>query len=266
MVLTNHKVMTTTLFSMPRLREYKPRRAVLATLFARPRYDAYCLVRNPYQRLQSFFRDGFRCLPQDLENEHSRVFLLRRAVLARSAQLSPQKHPHRQPSVQLHLAELRQECLNLSFEDFIATLPACHPYDGHICPQHWVANPSLAMRVAWFWVPPTCLRWWRRRFWSLLLPRRFPRVELRILHMEEASEIALLGNAIGYDLSAAEHHKHRTSHLSHLQEETRYSRRSLAIVNEVYREDFRRFGYPMYSDPEELEAAGVLGPVRSSAA
>ncbi len=266
MVLASCKVMTRTLADLPQLTEFKVTRTrdVLQTMwFTDPRYlyDAYWLARNPYQRLQSCFRQKFSMFSAPDPIPWQKI-LLQKKVLKRSAKLSSQKH------LDISVCsddELRQKISTLDFEDFIATLPACHPYNAHIWPQYWVEHPYLTMTKSFLvWEPANrLLRRWRRHFWSLMCPQRYPKIKkLRILHVENTNDLTLLGRAIGCDLSAPEHHKNRTAHVDSLQEKIRYSRQSLAIVNEVYREDFLRLGYRMYSDPKELESTGAFAPIQ----
>ncbi len=151
------------------------------------------------------------------------------------------------------LDALWRRCRELEFEDFITLLPEYYHINRHFWPQHWEAHPALFYRQ---WCRLAALqapRSWRRLgrlLVALAYPDRFPRVELRVLRMENAGDIALLGRAIGYDLASL-----KLCSTAHLQVDTRYSRRTLAIVNELYREDFRRLGYAMYSEPAQLAAA-----------
>ncbi len=264
MVLSNFKVMTGTLKKLEQLKIRKLRYAVKAVLLASPRYKADFLVRNPYQKLQSCFRSKFCQHSLISKSRDWQRYWINALVLAHRRLLSWQEYIHMASADSLSDMEwqkIKRLSMELKFEDFVATLPACHPYDGHIWPQYWLANPSRYIRDT-FPGKLALRQRWRKRFYSLLLPRSFPRVELRILHLEDASELALLGRAIGCDLSSPAHRQHSTAHMSHLQEETRYSRESLAIVNEVYKEDFRRLGYRMYNDPEALEVAGAFAPIR----
>ncbi len=63
LVLNSLKVMYSTLCAVPQLRHCLLRDALLGALLARPRLEAYWVVRDPYQRLQSCFRDKFHNCP-----------------------------------------------------------------------------------------------------------------------------------------------------------------------------------------------------------
>lgn len=180
LVINNFKVMYMTLHTLPQLHYCTLRKAVRVALLSRSPLNAYWLVRDPYQRLQSCFRDKLRAMPE------------------RMARWVYQRKTWRRP-----------------------------------------LSATLADR----------LLWQLRGLAARLHPASIPGVKLHILKMEDSDDLALLGRAINCDLG-----ERKSNATTHLRVDTRYSRQSLAIVNEIYREDFCRLGYAMHSEPEQFKA------------
>ena len=255
LVLNSLKVMYSTLCAVPQLRHCSLHAALLGALLARPRLEAYWVVRDPYQRLQSCFRDKFRAFPQvEGERKSYPVEGERKSYPLQMDLLSIREHGHMGRFDLMPVDELWRRCRELEFEDFITVLPECWHINRHFWPQHLEAHPALLHRQRLRYAALPAWSWRRlgRLLVALAYPDRFPRVELRVLRMENAGDIALLGRAIGYDLSSL-----KLCSTAHLQVDTRYSRRTLAIVNELYREDFRRLGYAMRNGPGQREAASA---------
>lgn len=87
-----------------------------------PKYEHYLLVRNPYKRLESCFKDKFRKnLPVKRGQTIHRLFY---PILGIS------KHDE--------LEKVHKILLAYSFEDFIKELPNVYNKDPHLYPQFWV--------------------------------------------------------------------------------------------------------------------------------
>jgi len=100
----------------------------------------------------------------------------------------------------------------VSFDELVAMLPRVAGQDPHLWPQSW----SRAFRVR-----------------GVPLPARVDRV-LRIEHDRDA-----LADELGLDLSI------RVNATAHASAEQTFGAASYRIANQVYREDFVRFGYRM---------------------
>lgn len=132
LLLTNFKVMYSTLKAQAPLQELFPGRRTFIRLLAdqwrlRP-LKKYLLVRHPEARIRSFFKDKFRqhpqdCLAQDFadfrEWQHNqRIFF-----------------PALGLDVTTEHAVIAQALLNTSFEQFLQLLPGHYLKDPHLQPQ-----------------------------------------------------------------------------------------------------------------------------------
>ena len=165
----------------------------------------YMVVRSPYLRFESFFRDKFRKYPLNA---------------------NPRKPKDRWQMVHYLLLErlgvnhipdsetIRRALLNTSFKEAVRLLPSIYTKDAHLHPQHW--HQRLQVH--------------RIRFMA-----RFD----RILHMENPEDMHFMQHCMGLNKLG----KVNTS--GDFGEPLVWDPASRAIINKVYRDDFRHFDYSM---------------------
>lgn len=168
-LITNYKVMFSTLSAQQNvgrvgLTKKLALSGALTWIGAAPD-DFYLLVRNPYLRLESFFRDKLR------------------DAVAQSAAKGEWQPSHRVffPPFDLHEnmeAEVLAAALrNISFEAFLTALPSVYRHDRHLHPQAW----SLRLRA---------------NKYPVGVPVRFT----KIFRMERESDLAEMGRIFDLDL------------------------------------------------------------------
>jgi hypothetical protein len=97
----------------------------------------YMLTRNPYDRLESFFRDKFRQHPEGVDV--TAPFEWQRCQKMFSELLGF----HSESSTE----EVRDKFLNCSFTDFMRYLPQVWQLDGHLFPQHQAHLAKVGKRI-----------------------------------------------------------------------------------------------------------------------
>lgn len=126
MLITSFKVMYSTLLEQEQLQE-KP--ASLDSIFLKwislNQQPYFLLVRNPYTRIESFFRDKFRksviisVEKNEWQDCQKRFF------------------PHMGLSPHMPPEEVGEKLTNTSFPEMLSILPKVYTSDPHIWPQHW---------------------------------------------------------------------------------------------------------------------------------
>lgn len=118
--------MWSTLNTTPELQKIKRFQLILLLFLERLEFrrksEIQLIVRNPYDRLESFFRDKLRKHAGVGKWQHSQRIFFPYLNLQKT---SPQE-------------EKKQALLNLSFSDFIALLPKIYQKDHHLHPQYWI--------------------------------------------------------------------------------------------------------------------------------
>lgn len=119
-LFTNFKVMYSTLIKQPNLRKL----TYQDFINEKDEVDKYFLARNPYFRLESFYRDKFvdypsRCVfSENFEWQYcEKIFLTQYDINKEDFE------------------ETKNVLLNTSFEKFIQMLPSTYLFDGHLVPQ-----------------------------------------------------------------------------------------------------------------------------------
>lgn len=206
MIMTNFKVMSSSLNAQPVLEQINFRAAVPKLLNSRIRsksaLDLYLLVRNPYERLVSFFTEKFIRRPKgQIENPHlawqdsQKVFFHQLGI-----------HDSFSEEVKVN------RFLKTSFSDFVAMVPRVYRHDSHLHPQCW-------------------LQWVRIKGMPLFQPN-ISRV-IRI----DTEEKSFLSEQLQLDMTIK---TNATDHPSYSQMCTA---QDFAIMNSVYATDFEQFGY-----------------------
>lgn len=166
---TNYKVLYSLLVAQPTLQVADPNRVALHGLLKPwlpvPWMGHFLLVRDPYQRLESFYKDKFCQEPTRALRPYAEL-----------------QHSHRcfGPYLRIDVADapatIREKLLGLSFAQFIRLLPNVYLLDGHLYPQ----------------VNITTLLWCGRSH-QLAFDR--------IFKVESATDLAYLQDGLALDLS-----------------------------------------------------------------
>lgn len=198
---TNFKVMWSTLRQQPQLRKVYDRNMATYRLLMRvglmPRRPQYLLVRNPYDRLTSFFKNKLRRSVDDspVWQKPQRVFFEVIGVVRGDSD-----------------AVIAQKMRNFTFEGFIESLPSVYHRNRHLHPQHWVAYAGP-------------------RSWGI-------EAELdRVFRLESAEDLRTMSALLGLDIG------HRANSTAEVDAQTHWTPALKAIVQEIYRTDFERYGY-----------------------
>jgi len=180
--------------------------------FSRMRH--YLLVRDPYQRLESFFKDKFRQEPALKLNENDQVQRCQRMFFPYLA-INPDEPP----------PLIRRNLLKVPFDQFIAFLPHVYQLDGHLVPQVRTTKIHLRKRAKF----PFLIR----KLSEIPIPFR------KILKLESADDLAFLQNELSIDLSKKHNNTDKIKLPNPWTPELR------AVVNNLYRADFQTFDYDL---------------------
>ncbi len=206
-LLNSLKVMSSTLNRQADLRK-AGRLAFVVNNFRKntPQLSAhpqYLLVRDPYRRVESFFRDKLRRdlkkwvkRKKDLRNCH-RIFYRLAGVDAHADTLD----------------EIKEKLHGISFDTFIRNLPRLYLQDGHLYPQHQLVEKKILGLVS--------------------LSFSYD----RILQLEVKEDMKYLESELGLQLGRKYNATRKYA------EETRWNDELARIVYGVYEVDFLAFGY-----------------------
>ncbi len=164
-LVTNFKVMYSTLRSQPNLLpipDYIARRKILSSKIRRENFKSYLLVRNPYDRLVSFFINKFK---DDHLNRINKNWQHCQLIFFPYLNLSPNDDE----------TIIADRLTSTSFEEFALLLPEVYALDLHLHPQSWMVY----------------------RKWKGFLPLKIPFDD--ILKME--SDLGRLAIELGLDIS-----------------------------------------------------------------
>lgn len=207
LVITNFKVMFSSFKKSHKFKKIKRFEARLQIAFKNP--PIYFMVRDPYQKAISFYKDKFQKIPRQADlskpfkwEKPQRVFFPLLGLCTKKN--SPQ--------------EIKQRLMDTSFDEYVEMLAKCHHLDEHIQPQHWILdNPSY-------------------KFLKTLSVNKH---QITILKMDSTEDMSKFAEATGFDFSQ------RANSTDNIAAPTTISNDSLTILNHIYRQDFEDFGYPM---------------------
>jgi hypothetical protein len=163
----------------------------------------YLLVRNPYDRIESFFKEKLRSKVREVTNLvnpyqlklHQEIFYPFAGIMASD-----------------DLNTKQQKLLNFSWDDFILTLPHVYLKDEHLRPQSYIMRQLVKRAVP--------------------ISFRFD----RIFQIESADHLKIIASDLHIDLTIRENQTARS-------EEVVWNRNALDIVNDLYHRDFEMLGY-----------------------
>jgi len=167
-ISTNYKVLYSLLYSQPALQEI--RMDVLGQHYRSNQVTPgwlghFLIVRDPYTRLESFFKDKFRQDPVVTLRGYDQLQRCHRFFCS-YLRIDPADSP----------MTIREKLLRLSFEQFVHLLPTVYLLDGHLHPQ--VNIMTIRFRGA-----PIQLKF------------------NRILQIESAADLAYLQDELAIDVS-----------------------------------------------------------------
>jgi hypothetical protein len=207
-ISTSFKVLYTLLCSQPSLQLINNTKmsanAYLKRLAHGWNLPHYLVVRDPYRRIESFFKDKFRQTPLMQLNEYAQLQHCQQ-IFCPFLQIGPHDSP----------GAIREKLLGLSFAQFVEQLPHVYQLDWHLLPQ--VMTPKVYYRA-----------------WPVA-----PLIITRTLKIESPDDLRYLQDELAIDLS----HKHNSTDA--IQLEGAWSPNVRAIVNKLYRADFKKFGYKL---------------------
>lgn len=175
-LVTNFKVMYSTLRSQPNLLpipDYIARRKIFDNKIRRGHLKSYLLVRNPYDRLVSFFINKFK---DDHLNRINKNWQHCQLIFFPYLDLTPEEDE----------TIIADRLTSTSFEEFALLLPEVYDLDLHLHPQSWMVH----------------------RKWKGFLPLKVPFDN--IFKME--SDLDRLENELGLDISKADNPTRHTAY------------------------------------------------------
>ena len=128
LLATNFKVMYSTLRSQPELTpipDYVARRKIFMNKIKRDKLKSYLLVRNPYDRLVSFYINKFK---DDHLNRINKNWQHCQLIFFPYLNLSPEDDE----------TIIADGMTSTSFEEFTLLLPEVYDLDLHLHPQYWL--------------------------------------------------------------------------------------------------------------------------------
>ncbi|MEO0787981.1 MAG: sulfotransferase family 2 domain-containing protein [Bacteroidota bacterium] len=138
-LVTNYKVMFSTMSRQESLEVIPKTRRMISILLKHKlglqKSTFYLLVRNPYNRVESFFRDKFRQAIAVNKEEGSWQLCQKMFFPLMEIQES------------MSAETIGDKFLSTSFAEFVSMLPEVHMKDGHLFPQHWAHRVNARTNV-----------------------------------------------------------------------------------------------------------------------
>ena len=212
-LITNYKVMYSTLSSQPNLIRFNGKKLVIQSLKSwsfpsRPRF--YLLVRNPYRRIESFFKDKFQ------KAEEYRLWMIKNNMDKQWQMSTEIFFPYLGLTTSMDPEEISTRLSQVTFDEFISILPEVLMKDRHLTPQY------LARILKW-------------KFFGIQF--NIPiRIEA-IFKLESPEELKLCGQLFEIDVSI------KKNSTNHIKEEIYWEEHTVSAINHHYRRDFRDFQY-----------------------
>ncbi|KRP22022.1 MAG: hypothetical protein ABS22_09430 [SAR92 bacterium BACL16 MAG-120322-bin99] len=205
LVFTNFKVMFSSFKKHAPFQKMKRIEAWARLLSGRP--HVYFTVRNPYDRVVSFYKDKFQKIPMNADLTQPYKWEKPQRVFFPLLQISTKTHSNE---------AIRQRLLDTSFASFVEMLEQIYWLDEHIQPQHWlIENPQY--------------RFLKRLNISV---KRFS-----IFKMDDPEDMQRFCHATGFSSAT------RANSSEQVKKKLLLTPDILASINAIYKEDFERYGY-----------------------
>jgi len=206
LVITNFKVMFSSFKKSQNFKKLKRFEARLLIAFKNP--DVYFMVRDPYQKAISFYKDKFQKIPSQADfskpfkwEKPQRVFFPLLGLCVKKN--TPQ--------------EIKKRLMDTSFDEFVILLAQCYHLDEHVHPQYWILQNPV---------------------YGFLKSLGLKKHNITIFKMDRAEDMSEFVEATQFDFSKP---RNSTANITM----PKISEESLAILNHIYKRDFEDFGYPV---------------------
>lgn len=208
---TNTKVLTRTLLKQGCLERVGNWPMFLFSLFSNFRLSKtphYFLVRNPYDRVESFFKEKLRQKVLQTTSDPPYILKLHQQIF----------YPFAGVLEQDPVPVIQQKLLELSFQQYIKALPQVYLLDEHLRPQAHSLRRKLRGMIP-FTLPVT---------------RFFP--------IEQSSTMMFMTDQLKLNIGIHENPS------VDMRNEIAWTAELRKIVNDLYRDDFRRFQYGLKNE------------------
>ncbi len=219
-LLTNYKVMFSALDHQPNLKRVGKLAfgwVSIGKRLAISKLHCSVVVRNPYDRVASFYKDKF------LRAEDYRLWMQDRGMTQGWQQSTQLFFPYLGLDRSMDPKEVSERLSKVSFDEFIGMLPKVYMQDGHVTPQYLAGAFSF-------------------RFMGYRISFRLPLHIDRIYKIESSEDLKNLAADFQLDLKA------KVNTTEKVADAITWSPAARAIVEKLYERDFERFGYNSRTD------------------
>jgi hypothetical protein len=207
-LLTNYKVMYSTLKHQKDLERIliskKIKRSIILNTFWFSKVKFYFIVRNPYDKIESFFREKFR---KSLNYYDENGFWQDSQIVF---------FPFLDIQDSMTAVLIKEKLRSTSFTEMISILPKIYMLDGHLTPQ-WTKK-----RI--------CYKLLNRNFYFAIKTKK-------TFKLESQKDLKELNNIFNINTDL------RINATSSIKEALIWSKADRDIVEDIYKEDFKLFNY-----------------------
>ena len=215
LLITNFKVMFSSFKRTENFIKLKRAEAFLRISYSKPL--VYFTVRDPYERVASFYKDKFQ--------QHPAKYSLGSSFRWET----PQKifFPLLGLNNKTSNEEIREALLGTSFEVFIDMLAQCYHLDEHVNPQHWILNHP------------------QYRFFKNL---NVHEKQLSVFKIENLSHMSEFSYLTGFDSNVS------MNSTKKLNADCSMNNEMLKKINSIYANDFKYYGYKLrITEPQTMD-------------
>jgi|TARA_B110000285_G_scaffold35794_1_gene38587 hypothetical protein len=215
LLITNFKVMFSSFKRTENFIKLKRAEAFLRIAYTNPL--VYFTVRDPYERVASFYKDKFQ--------QHPAKYSLGSSFRWET----PQKifFPLLGLNNKTSNEEIREALLGTSFEMFIDMLAQCYHLDEHVNPQHWILNHP------------------QYRFFKNL---NVHEKQLSVFKIENLSHMSEFSYLTGFDSNVS------MNSTKKLNADCSMNNEMLKKINSIYANDFKYYGYKLrITEPQTMD-------------
>ncbi len=212
-LVTNFKVMYTTLKNQSSLIRSSGKSFYLKALmswFFFSKYKFYFIVRNPFFRIESFYKSKF------LKAEDNRLWMVKNQK-AKNWQVSTEIFfPYLDLNTSMDPSIVSKKLTSVRFEEFISILPNVYMKDKHLTPQYLAGRTSL------------------KKFGiHLKIPIRFQKV----FKLESKEDLREMSEIFDIDLNK------KLNNTKNIKTTIKWSPKSIEIIERIYNNDFKNYNY-----------------------
>jgi len=210
-LITNFKVMYTSLKKQESLIKVQPTKILLLKIMVSwilPRSRFYLVVRNPFDRIRSFYKSKF------VRADDNRLYMLKNNTGNWQAS-TEHFFPYLGLDTEMDPLDVSKKLAATAFDEMISILPKVFMKDGHMCLQ--AASCKMKFRFGF----------------NISLPIKFERV----FKIESHHDLKELSDMFDLDLST------KYNNTSAIEDHSVWSQNSIQIVKYIYKLDFKSFEY-----------------------